>query len=81
MKHKPDIHLHFREGGYKGSFFQWETEAGHAVSFSQSNGVNAAHIFYICLHCVEVSHCLGNLNFLLISHPQNARHRLRQLIG
>lgn len=51
LQHKPDIHSHFREREYKGSFFRWETEAGHAVSFSQSSCVNPAHIFYVSSLC------------------------------
>lgn len=44
--------------------------------------MNAARIFYVCLHYVEVSHCLGNLNFLCRSSskcqaPSQAADRIR----
>lgn len=68
--------------GLKEAFFLWETEAGHEVSLSQSSCVDPASIFYICLHYVEVFHCLGNLNFLCRSSskcqaPSQAADRIR----
>lgn len=44
--------------------------------------MDAARIFYVCLHYVEVSHCLGNLNFLCRSSskcqaPSQAADRIR----
>lgn len=82
MQCKPDTHSHFRESGFKGSFFLRETEARHAVHLFQSSCVDPAHIFYIYLHYVEVSHCLGNLNFLCRSSskcqaPSQTADRIR----
>lgn len=45
MKHKPDTPSHFRESRFKGSFFLWETEAGHAVSLLRA-AVWIQHVFF-----------------------------------